>query len=104
MPNPVAIRAFDALFGFLLRPRVRRVRRWAFLVTVPLGLVIGRSLGLDLGDGVVLGAAAGLTDVAVLIGVVLAGSRLLGPDRRDALLTCSCIRSPGGRSSARRSD
>ncbi len=51
-PNPVAVRLFDAALGFLLRPRARRVRRWSFLVTVPLGFFAGRSLGLDLGDGV----------------------------------------------------
>lgn len=86
MPNPTAVRLFDAVFGFLLRPRVRRVRRWSFLVTAPLGFLVGRSLGLDLGDGVVLGAAAALLDAAVVAGVALAGSRLLGKERSDALL------------------
>lgn len=54
MPNPIAVRLFDALLGFLLRPRIRRVRRWSFLVAAPLGFLVGRSLGLDLGDGVAL--------------------------------------------------
>lgn len=86
MPNPIAVRLFDAVFGFLLRPRVRRVRRWSFLVTVPLGFLVGRSLGLDLGDGVVLGAVVALLDAAVVVGVAVAGTRLLGQERSDALL------------------
>jgi len=86
VPNPTAVRLFDAVLGFLLRPRVRRVRRWSFLVTAPLGFLVGRSLGLGLGDGVVLGAAAALLDVAVVAGVALAGARLLCKERSDALL------------------
>ena len=86
VPNPIAVRLFDAALGFLLRPRLRRVRRWSFLVTAPLGLLVGRSVGLDLGDGAVLGAAAALLDAAVVGGVALAGARLLGQERRDALL------------------
>jgi len=75
-PNPVAVRLFDAVLGVLLRPRARRVRRWSFLVTVPLGFFAGRSLGLDLGDGVLLGMAAAILDVLVLLGVAVAGARL----------------------------
>ena len=86
MPNSIAVRLFDAVLGFLLRPRVRRVRRWSFVVTAPLGFLVGRSFGLDLGDGVALGAVAALLDVAVIAGVALAGARLLGQERRDALL------------------
>ena len=86
MPNPIAVRLFDALLGFLLRPRIRRVRRWSFLGTAPLGLLLGRSLGVDLGDGALLGGVVALLDAAVVIGVTLAGSRLLGQERRDALL------------------
>jgi hypothetical protein len=55
-------------------------------VTAPLGFLVGRSFGLDLGDGVALGAVAALLDVAVIAGVALAGARLLGQERRDALL------------------
>jgi hypothetical protein len=86
VPNPIAVRLFDAVLGFLLRPRVRRVRRWSFLVTAPLGFLAGRSLGLDLGDGVVLGAVVALLEAAVVVGVALAGARLLGRERSDALL------------------
>jgi len=86
VPNPTAVRLFDAVLGFLLRPRVRRVRRWSFLVTAPLGFLVGRSLGLDLGDGLLLGALGAVIDVAVVVGVALAGTRLLGRERSDALL------------------
>lgn len=86
MPNPVAVRVFDALLGFLLRPRVRGMRRWSFLVTAPLGFVVGRSFGLELGDGVLLGALAAFLDAVVVVGVALAGGQLLGKERRDALL------------------
>ena len=84
MPNPIAVRVFDLVLGLLLRPRIFRVRRWSFLVTVPLGLVVGRSLGLDLGDGVVLGVLGALLDLAIVAGVALGGARLLGQERRDA--------------------
>jgi len=86
VPSPIAVRLFDAVLGFLLRPRIRRVRRWAFLVTAPLGFLVGRSLGLDLGDGAALGAVAALLDAVVVAGVALTGARLLGQERRDALL------------------
>lgn len=86
VPNSIAARLFDAVLGFLLRPRVRRVRRWSFLVTLPAGFVVGRSLGLDLGDGALLGAVGAVIDVAVVAGVALAGARLLGKERSDALL------------------
>jgi len=86
VPNPVAVRLFDAVLGFLLRPRARRIRRWSFLVTVPLGFFAGRALGLDLGDGVLLGTAVAILDVLVLLGVAVAGAHLLGRERRDALL------------------
>ena len=62
------------------------MRRWSFVVTAPLGFLVGRSLGLDLGDGVVLGAVAALLDMAVVAGVALAGKRLLGQERSEALL------------------
>jgi len=53
-------------------------------VTVPLGFLVGRAVGLDLGEGVALGAVAALVDVAVVVGVTLAGARLLGRERRAA--------------------
>lgn len=85
MPTPRAVRLLDASLRLLLAPRVRRVRRWAFLVTVPTGYLVGRSIGLGLGEGVVLGALATFLELAALL-VVLAAARRLGPERRDALL------------------
>ncbi len=86
MPNPTATRLFDRLLGFLLRPRIRRIRRWSFLVTLPAGFVVGRALGFELGDGLLLGALAALLDLTVVVAAAVAGGRLLGPERRDALL------------------
>ena len=88
MPNPIAVRLFDAVLGFLLRPRLRRVRRWSFLVTAPLGFLVGRSLGLDFGDGVALGAVAALLDAVVVAGVAVAGVRLLPKSDATRCSTC----------------
>jgi hypothetical protein len=81
-------RAFDAVFGFLARPRVRRVRRWSFLVTLPLGLLGASALGagLSLGNGLKAGIAAALLDAALLLFVLVLGARVLGRECRDALL------------------
>lgn len=86
MPNPTAVRLFDAVLGFLLLPRIRRLRRWGFVVTLPLGLLLGRWSGLELGDGAVLGVAVAVLDLAVVLGVAVGAARLLGQERRDALL------------------
>ena len=88
MPNRIAVRLFDAVLGFLLRPRLRRVRRWSFLLTAPLGLLVGRSLGLDFGDGVALGAVAALLDAVVVAGVAVAGVRLLPKSDATRCSTC----------------
>ena len=71
--------ALDALFAFLARPRVARMRRWSFVVTLPLGYALIRWRGLD----------AGLTVVAIefviglsVLAVILTGDR----ERRAALL------------------
>ena len=87
-PRPALTRGFDALFGFLMRPRVRRVRRWSFLVTVPAGILVARELGLrpSLEDGLVVGLALVALDVTVLLTIAFAGTRLLGQERRDIVL------------------
>lgn len=81
-------RAFDAVFGFLARPRVRHVRRWSFLVTLPLGLLGARALGVDLSlaNGLKAGIAAALLDATLLLLVLVLGARVLGRERRDVLL------------------
>ena len=88
MGNPSAIRLFDRVFGFLLRPAVRRCRRWSFLVTIPLGLVVAGQLGLrpSLEHGLVVAALLLAVDVVILVGVAQLGSALIGRERRDALL------------------
>jgi hypothetical protein len=41
------MRLLDAVLGFLLRPRVRRVARWSFVVTLPLAALIISARGVD---------------------------------------------------------
>ena len=40
-------RLVDAVLAFLLRPRVRRVARWSFVVTLPLAAVLISARGVD---------------------------------------------------------
>ncbi len=80
------LNALEAVLGVLLRPRVRRVRRWSFLVTVPLGVLLARTLHVDLGHGALLGALVALAELALVAAVATAGARVLGDERRDALL------------------
>jgi len=82
------LRRLDAVLALLMRPRVRRVRRWAFLVTVPGAYALSEALGveLSLGTGLWAGLAVALLDVLVLLCVAFAGARLLGPERRDLVL------------------
>jgi len=86
VPHPTAVRLFDATLGFLLRPRVRRVRRWSFLVTLPLGVLAGRATGLELGEGLLVGLAVVALEAAALVAALVLGGRLLGEERREALL------------------
>lgn len=78
-------RTFDWVFGVLMRPRIRRLRRWAFLVTVPAGLFGAKALGIDLNvrTGLKAGIALATLDLAVLLAI---GTRVLGRERRDVLL------------------
>jgi membrane protein YdbS with pleckstrin-like domain len=71
-----------------MRPRIRRLRRWAFLVTVPAGLFGAKALGIDLNvrTGLKAGIALATLDLAVLLAVVAIGTRVLGRERRDVLL------------------
>jgi len=79
---------FDELFDVLMRPRVRRIRRWSFLVTLPAGYLLARALGIELTleRGLWMGIAVALLDLAILLTVVIAGSRLLGRERQAVLL------------------
>jgi hypothetical protein len=71
-------RLFDRLIEWLMRPRVRRVRRWSFVATVPVGLLVGHVYGLHEGVAVVA-ARLGLS------GLVAIAAWRLGGDRGDAL-------------------
>ena len=88
MGNPRAIRLLDRILGFLLRPGVRRFRRWSFVVTIPLGLVVANHLGLrpSVEHGLVVAALLLAVDLAIVVGVAALGTALFGRERRDALL------------------
>lgn len=72
-------RLVDAVLRFLLRPRVRRVVRWSFVVTLPLALLLIRARGID-----------GLLVIFVLeftgFMMVLALAARLGGDRGQVIL------------------
>ena len=87
-PHPTLARRLDALVELFMRPRVRRVRRWAFIVTLPAGILVARELGSrpSLEHGLALDVALAVLDVAVLLTVAFAGTRLLGQERRDVVL------------------
>jgi hypothetical protein len=59
-------RLSDGVLAWLMRPRVRRVRRWAFLVTVPVALVVGHVYGVHQGVLVIAVRAALWSTVAVV--------------------------------------
>jgi hypothetical protein len=69
----------DAVFSFLLDPRVRRARRWSSLVTVPLAIVVLAFVGVE-------GGAAAAAVELVLVLVVLALVLRLDRERREAVL------------------
>lgn len=71
-------RLFDAIVGWLMRPKVRRVRRWSFVATLPLGLLIAHLHGVQEGAAVV---AVRMACVAML---ALVAWRV-GGERGDAL-------------------
>lgn len=81
------VRAFDAVLGFLMRPRVRRVRRW-FLVTVPAASFAARALGIHFsaGTGLMAGLAVALLEAGLLFVVFVASARAVGHERRGVLL------------------
>jgi hypothetical protein len=59
-------RPADRLIAWLMRPRVRRVRRWSFLVTVPVAFAVGHVYGVHQGLLVIAIRAALWGAVAVL--------------------------------------
>ncbi len=81
-------RAFDTVFGFLMRPRVRRLRRWSFLVTLPGAVIAAKLLEIHptFGTGLKAGIAAAILDTVLVLLVGVLGARVLGRERRDVLL------------------
>jgi len=63
---------------WLMRPRVRRVRRWSFIATVPAGLLVAHVYGVHQGVAVVAGRIA-------LWGLLTIAAWRMGGDRGDAL-------------------
>lgn len=51
-------RLIDMVMQWLMRPRVRRVRRWSFVATVPAGLLVAHVYGVHQGVAVVAGRIA----------------------------------------------
>jgi hypothetical protein len=72
------VRAFDELLDFLMRPRVRRIRRWSSIVTLPVFVVL-----LYTGNAAA-GAAVVAVRVALFAAVVFAAWRVRG-ERGEAL-------------------
>lgn len=90
---PASVRGvLDRLIAWLMRPRVRRFRRWSFVATVPLGVLIAH----------VYGVAEGVTVVAARMALVLLVALLawrLGGERGDAVR--DLLMHPRGRALAR---
>jgi hypothetical protein len=69
---------FDSFIEWLMRPRVRRVRRWSFVATIPVGLLVAHVYGVHQGLAVVAARAAVAASVAV-------AAWRVGGERGDAL-------------------
>ena len=85
-------RLFGALMDWLMRPRIRRVRRWSFVITIPVALLVGHVFGFQQGTLVVAVRAA------FWGGLVVAAWRL-GGARGEALR--DLLMHPRGRAFAR---
>jgi hypothetical protein len=66
--------AADAVLGVLLRPRLRRVLRWSFVITLPAGAFLLRERGLDAAVAIVLLELCGFIAV-MLVALRLGGER-----------------------------
>jgi len=66
--------AADAAIDVLMRPRVRRVRRWAFLVTVPVAALVASMVDLRSG-ALVIGARAALWLAITIVAWRVGGER-----------------------------
>jgi hypothetical protein len=71
-------RGLDLLLDWLMKPRIRRVRRWSFAVTVPVAAVVAHVFGVQ------HGALVLVVRIALWAAVALVAWRLGGP-RGEAL-------------------
>lgn len=71
-------RRLDRLIEWLTRPPVRRIRRWSFVATVPVSVLVAHVYGVHQGVAVVAGRLG-------LSGSVAIAAWRLGGDRGDAL-------------------
>ncbi len=85
-------RLLDTLIDWLMRPRVRRVRRWSFMVTVPVAVIVAHVFGVQQGALVIAAR------VAVAIAIAIVAWRVGGP-RGEALR--DLLMHPRGRAFAR---
>lgn len=69
----------DFVFAVLLRPRLRRVLRWSFVVTLPAGALLLRERGLDAAVAIVI------LELSVFVAVLVVALRL-GGERRAMIL------------------
>jgi hypothetical protein len=86
------VRQTDRVIAWLMRPRVRRVRRWSFVVTVPVAFVVAHLYGLHQGALVIAIRAA-------LWGAVAVVAWRLRDERGEALR--DLLMHPRGRAFAR---
>jgi hypothetical protein len=77
------LRALDRLLAFLMRPDVRRVRRWSFVLTLPAAALVFSVVGLQ-GGAVVLGLRFGLWLAVAVTAWRLGGER--GEAVRDLVM------------------
>jgi hypothetical protein len=76
-------RAFDTVLELLMRPRVRRVRRWSFVVTLPFAAFVAWRFGVHDATGVIALRLA-VTAVVAAVAWRLPGER--GEAVRDLLM------------------
>jgi hypothetical protein len=89
---PTTVRVFDGLIGWLMRPRIRRLRRWSFIATLPIAILVGELWGAESG-ALVLAARVVLWGAVAVLAWRLDGER--GEALRDLLMH------PRGRAYAR---
>jgi hypothetical protein len=78
-----ALALADRLLAFLMRPRVRRVRRWSFVVTLPVAAVVA-AVGSPASGGIVLALRFALWLAVAVTAWRLGGAR--GEAVRDLLM------------------